>query len=83
MFDPALTADPVAWVGKQLSDLTALLDQGGVEADESFAADAESLRGRMPEIMETVRSMLADVKAGKLAVAPAGDDPESARVSWL
>lgn len=83
VFDPELTADPVAWVGKQLSDLTALLDGAGVAPGTSFDADAESLRGRMPEIMETVRAMLADVKAGKLATAPAGDEPSSARVSWL
>lgn len=83
VFDPELTADPVSWVGKQLSDLAALLDQAGVVADASFDADAEHLRGRMPEIMETVRSMLEDVKAGRLATAPGGDESESARVSWL
>jgi hypothetical protein len=83
VFDPELSADPVGWLGKQLSDLAALLDRAGVEADGSFAADAESLRGRMPEITETVRSLLEDVKAGKLATAPAGGGPESARVSWL
>lgn len=83
VFDPELTADPVAWVGKQLSDLTALLDRAGVEADESFVADAESLRGRMPEVIGTVRSMLEEVRAGKLATAPADDEPASARISWL
>jgi hypothetical protein len=83
VFDPELTADPVGWVGKQLSDLTALLDRAGVEVDESFYADAENLRSRAPEIMKTLQSMLDDVKAGKLAVAPAGDTPSSARVSWL
>jgi len=83
VFDPELTADPVAWVGKQLSDLTALLDRAEVENDGSLADDAESLRGRLPQIMETVREMLEDVKAGKLATAPPGDDPDSARISWL
>ncbi len=83
VFDPELSADPVTWVGKQLSDLAALLDRAGVEADESFAADVECVRARAPEIMDTVREMLEDVKAGKLANAPAGDDPESARISWL
>lgn len=83
VFDPEMTADPVGWVGKQLSDLKALLDGAGVEAGESFDADAGSLRGRIPEITQTVRSMLEDVKAGKLATPPAGDEPESARVSWL
>ena len=83
VFDPELTADPVAWVGKQLSDLTALLDRADVEDDGSFAADAEDLRGEVAQIMDTVRDMLEGVKAGKLATAPSGDKPESARISWL
>lgn len=83
VFDPELSADPVNWVGKQLSDLTALLDRAEVPHGDSFAADADELRARAPEIMETVRAMLEDVKAGKLATAPAGDEPESARISWL
>ena len=83
VFDPELSADPVTWVGKQLSDLSEILTRGGVEIDESFAADAQSLRDRAPEIMSVVRSLLDDVKAGKLATAPAGDEPESARISWL
>jgi hypothetical protein len=83
VFDRELSADPVTWIGKQLSDLTALLDRAGVEADGSFEADAENLRGRTPEIMETVRSMLEDVRAGNLAKAPAGEEPESVRLSWL
>jgi hypothetical protein len=83
VFDPELTADPVAWVGKQLSDLSALLTRGGVDVDESFAADAESLRERAPEVMMVLRGLLDDVKAGKLATAPDGDEPESARISWL
>jgi hypothetical protein len=83
VFDPDLSADPVTWVGKQLSDLTALLDRAGVEADGAYATDAQSLRDRAGEIMETVRTMLEDVKAGKLATAPTGDEPESARISWL
>lgn len=83
VFDPELTADPVAWVGTQLSDLTALLDRAGVQADESFAADARTLRDRVPEIMTAVRGLLDDIKAGQLATAPDGDAPDSARISWL
>ena len=83
VFDKALTADPVAWMGEQLSDLAALLDRAGVADPESFAVDARSLRGCVPQIMHAVRGLLEQIKAGELAVAPDGDEPESARVSWL
>ena len=83
VFDERLTADPVAWVGEQLADLRALLDRAAVANGESFAADAERLRGCVPQITHAVRGMLEQIKAGELAVAPDGDQPESARVSWL
>jgi hypothetical protein len=83
VFDRELSADPVAWVGKQLSDLEGLLDQAGVEADPVFAADAEKLRETVPEVQRAVASMLAQVQAGQLGTAPADEDLTSARISWL
>jgi hypothetical protein len=83
VFDPSLSADPVQWVGEQLSDLGALLDRAGLSAEESLAVDAQSLRGCVREIMAAVRGLLDRVKAGELAAAPEGDQPASARVSWL
>jgi hypothetical protein len=82
-FDRNLSASPVAWVGEQLSDLDALLERGGVTPDESFKADGESLRGCVAQIMAAVQNLLDKVKAGELATAPDGDEPDSARVSWL
>ncbi len=83
VFDRKLTADPVSWVGEQLSDLDALLERAGVADGEAYKADGESLRGCVPEIMAAVRGLLDRVKAGELAGPPEGDQPESARVSWL
>jgi len=83
VFDPSLSADPVRWVGKQLSDLDALLDRAGVSADETLRADGESLRECVPQIMATVQGLLDQVKAGELGVAPEGDQPDSARIGWL
>jgi hypothetical protein len=87
VFDERLSASPVAWVGEQLSDLRALLSRAGIETDEPLAADAERLRGCVPEIMAAAAGLLARVKAGELATAPAaspGDSPLiSARVGWL
>jgi hypothetical protein len=88
VFDEALSAAPVEWVGEQLSDLAALLERAGVAANETLAADGEQLRGCVPEILATVRGLLDRVRSGELATAPAGADgrtgePASARVSWL
>lgn len=83
VFDKGLSSAPVQWVGQQLSDLGALLERAGVADDGSFGADAESLRGCTGEIMAVVQSLLDRINAGELAAAPGGDQPQSARVSWL
>ena len=83
VFDRKLTASPVSWVGDQLSDLEGLLTQAGITDGEEFAADAQSLRGAVPEITAVVQSLLDRIKAGDLAAAPDGDQPDFARVSWL
>jgi len=69
VFDRGLSAGAVQWAG--VSDVG------------EFAADAESLRTCVPEIKATVQGLLDRVETGELATAPAGDQPESARVSWL
>ncbi|HVB41544.1 MAG TPA: hypothetical protein VNF47_02405 [Streptosporangiaceae bacterium] len=83
VFDRALSSAPVDWVGDQLSDLGALLERAGVARDDVPEADAQNLRGCVPEIKATVRSLLGRIVAGELAAAPAGDQPRSARVGWL
>jgi hypothetical protein len=82
-FDEELTADPVAWIGKQLSDLEGLLDRAGVDVDATLAADADSLRGAVPEVQRAVSAMLAQVKEGRLGTAPADEELSGARISWL
>lgn len=83
VFDEKLSADPVAWVGEQLSDLEGIAERAGISPDAQLAADAASLRGRAGEIMTAVGGLLDAIKAGELAAAPAGERPASARVSWL
>jgi hypothetical protein len=82
VFDPAMTADPVGWVGTQLADLEGLLGRAGVAVDKGLAADAHSLRSCVPDVQRAVSMMLDKVKAGELAQAPDGE-VTSARVSWL
>jgi hypothetical protein len=83
VFDPGLTASPVPWVGEQLADLDGLLDRAGVPADDTTAADAEALRGCLPEILDVVGRLLERVGRGELAPAPGGGPAASARVGWL
>ena len=83
VFDRALSSDPVGWVGTMLSDLEGLLDRAGIDVDAALAADAENLRGAVPEVQRAVTGMLDRVKAGELGKPPDGDDLTSARVSWL
>lgn len=82
-FDAELAADPVSWLGKQLSDLEGLLDRAGIDIDAALAADADSLRGAVPDVQRAVTTMLDQVKAGQLGAAPAGEELTSARISWL
>ena len=83
VFDRALSSDPVGWVGTMLSDLEGLLDEAGIEIDETLAADADKLRGVVPDVQRAVSSMLDQVKAGQLGTAPAAGELSSVRASWL
>ncbi|HEU5416925.1 MAG TPA: hypothetical protein VFV41_04490 [Streptosporangiaceae bacterium] len=84
VFDPALSADPVRWVGEQLGDLEGLLERAGVQPDDTLAADARQLRAAVPGIRRALRGLLDGVRAGELATAPDGSAGlASARVSWL
>jgi hypothetical protein len=83
VFDRALSSDPVGWVGAILSDLETLLERAGIVLDSTLAADADRLRGTVPEVQRAVTTMLDQVKAGQLGTAPDGDDGAGVRASWL
>ena len=81
-FVKEMTANPVAWVGKYLSDVDGLLATAGVSHDEIGATDADDLRAAIPDIMDAVRRLLERVRAGELALPPR-DAVDRARLSWL
>jgi hypothetical protein len=84
VFDRELTADPVGWLGRQLSDLGKLLAAAGAGGDPADPADAAELRRALPEITGAVSGLLARVRAGELATPAAGEPvAASARASWL
>lgn len=84
-FDPAMSADPVAWVGTRLSDLDGLVGAGASGPAEAVvgSSDAADLRAAVAEILDVVRRLLDRVRNGELAQPPTGDAPDSARVGWL
>jgi hypothetical protein len=83
VFDAGLTANPLQWVAGQLADLEGLLERAGLPADDVTAADARSLRGCLPEIMDTVERLLRKAQDGAVAVPPGGEPGAGARVGWL
>jgi hypothetical protein len=84
-FDKELSAAPLDFVARRLSDLDALLEAADVPVAEVGADDASAVRQAVPEIIDAVRRLLDGVKAGELGRPPDGDNQQlaSARVSWL
>jgi hypothetical protein len=80
---PALSADPLGWVGARLSDLPSLLSEANVDPSEISAADGVALRQAVPEILDAVRRLLDRVYTGELAQPPAAEALDSARAGWL
>lgn len=84
VFEPALSEDPVTFVGEQLADLPLLLKRAGIDDSEASAADAQALRATLPEILDATRRLLQRVHNGELGQAPAdARELVSARIGWL
>jgi hypothetical protein len=81
-FVEELTADPVGWLSKRLTDLDGVLDEAGVARDEVGPTDVEDVRRAAPEIVDAVRRLLYGVQRGDLA-RPPDENVERARLSWL
>lgn len=81
-FVPELSADPLAWLTEQLADPAAILARAGVDADEVSEADTTGLAAAAPEIVAAVKRLLAGVRNGELAPAPA-EPVAAARTGWL
>ena len=82
VFNEGLSAAPVDQVRTELADLEALLDQAGVGGDPA-AADAQSLRDCLHEVLESLDRLLERIAAGELGQPPAGGPVASVRAGWL
>lgn len=68
VFDPDLTADPMGWLKRRLTDVQPLLKAAGVDDPHDRAATA--IRDAVPELVGTVATVLDGVRAGVLAQKP-------------
>ena len=83
-FDEAMTIDPLGFVAEQLEDLKGLMNDARVDPPATIDQDAVDLRAAVPEILETVRRLLGQVRDGHLAQKPDGADPAAlVRTGWL
>jgi hypothetical protein len=84
VFEEELSADPLAWVGRRLSDLPALLAEAGVDAAEVGRTDAADLAAAVPDILAAAERLLSRVHAGELATTPPNaEELSGARLGWL
>lgn len=82
-FVEELSAQPVEWVGRRLSDLDALVAEARVSPDDVGPTDADDLRAAVPEILDVIRRLLERVRAGELGRPPDELTGAGARQSWL
>lgn len=85
-YDPDLTADPMAWLARRLSDLPGLLAGAEMASEVVGANDAAGLAAAAGSISAAVGDLLARVRAGELGNPPEGASMEElagARVGWL
>ena len=82
-FVDELSADPLGWLHRRLSDLPALLVELGVDRDTAGPEDVTGLHAATPEIIAVVGRTLDRVRAGELGRAPDGPLVGAVRSSWL
>jgi hypothetical protein len=83
VFARELSADPIGWLGRELSDLPGLLRQAGVSADIASPEDVAGVRDAVPEICDVTQKLLVKVRSGQLGRAPDGQPAASIRTGWL
>jgi hypothetical protein len=83
VFDESMSAEPIEYVGARLRDIAGLCEGAGIDPALVPDADADELRRAVPDIVATVRRLLADIAAGQLAQPPSTEPLASARAGWL
>jgi hypothetical protein len=82
-FVPELSAAPLEWLERELSDLDGVLARAGRDPSTAGPSDAAELRRAVPEIVDVVRRLLARVAAAELGRPDDDRELTSARIGWL
>jgi hypothetical protein len=82
VFVPELRDDPVGWLRGRFAAVSAVLDDAAAPPGSVPASDAEHLAAAGPAVVAVVEQLLADMVAGRCALAPA-ETGESIRSGWL
>jgi hypothetical protein len=82
-FVEELSRDPFGWVGNALGNLEDLVLAAGLPLSVISKDDPRLLNEAVPEIVETMTSVMDRVHAGELAKQPADEDLSSVRSGWL
>ena len=83
VYQKELSADPLGWLEKELSDLPAVLERAGFPADTADPSEADSLREFAPAIAGVAGMMLDKVRAGELGRLPENATADIIRAGWL
>ncbi len=75
VFVRELSADPLGWLGRRLSNLEDLLTEAQFPAETAGPSDAAELRRAASEIVDVTRRLLDRVRAGELGNPPRPDQP--------
>jgi hypothetical protein len=82
VFVEALSTDPVGWLRDRFARLDEVLDQAEAPEPVRASDDVKAMSAAGPMVVGVVEQLLADVAAGRAALAPA-DAGDSVRASWL
>ena len=82
-FDPDMSSDPVAYVGRRLENLEGLLTEAGVEVDQLSPPEAGDVRAAVPEMLAAVSRLLDQVRSERPRVASGHPEATGVRVGWL
>jgi hypothetical protein len=82
VFVEELSHDPVGWLRDRFTGIEEVLDAAGVPEGLAAGDDVAALKAAGPMVVAVVEQLLAEVAAGRAALAPA-DAGDSVRSSWL
>jgi hypothetical protein len=82
VFDRGLSSQPLAWLAQQLTDVTPMLEDSGLEPDE-VADCAAQIAANAPDIVTAAQGLLDRVWQGVTPVPEPAEPGGLVRTGWL